>query len=91
MSRRWGSGEAQSGEDTVITLDEPAKHCYRKLVIADSQIVGAILIGYPRDVPTISTLIKQRADVRVYLDDRRAGNWTVLGTILTQPPLATAT
>lgn len=85
-----GRFEAGSGEGIEITSHEPAEHRYRKLVVSDGKAVGAILIGYPRDVATISAAVKQRADVSAYLDDLRAGNWEVLGKVLDQQKTARA-
>ncbi len=76
-----GHFEARSGDEIEITLSGPEDHRYRKLVIAEGKLIGAILIGFPRDVPTVSTAVKQHANVAAYLDDLRAGNLEVLSKV----------
>jgi NADPH-dependent 2,4-dienoyl-CoA reductase/sulfur reductase-like enzyme/ferredoxin len=67
--------------DTVIALEETEAHRYRKLVIADGQLVGAILFGHPLLSPAVTSAVKKNADVSGCLDALRAGNWEVLATL----------
>jgi len=65
-------------DDVVITeLDDDA-HRYRKLVITDGQIAGAILIGYSTLASTVSKVIQEERDVNEVVDALRAGDWSVL-------------
>ncbi len=61
-----------------IALEEAEAGRYRKLVIAEDRIVGAILLGYPSDAAAVLASIKEGRDVRGNLDDLRAGDWHVL-------------
>lgn len=73
-----GRFEPQSEDELVIMQEDAAEHAYRKLVIADNKIVGAILLGYPQDKAAVTAAIKQEKDVAPLLDELQAGNWTVL-------------
>lgn len=55
--------DKQSDEET-IAHENPAEGRYRKPVIADGAIVGAIILGRPRDTPAVAAAIKARRDVR---------------------------
>ena len=85
-----GRFEATSEEDIEIVQEDTAENRYRKLVISEGKLVGAILIGYPRDVPTVSAAVKGRADVSTYLDQLRSGNWSALAEARYQDRTASA-
>lgn len=81
-----GRFEPANADEIVIVLEEMVagsedRH-YRKLVIADGVIVGAILIGHPTAAPVVAEAIKQQVDVTVYLDELRAGDWNVLNRLV---------
>ncbi|NUM43657.1 MAG: FAD-dependent oxidoreductase [Anaerolineales bacterium] len=73
-----GQFEAQADTDTVIVLEDTNAHRYRKLVLADGKIVGAILLGYPQYAPSVTAAVKQGILVNEHLDALQAGNWEVL-------------
>lgn len=73
-----GRFDPQSDAETVIVQENTNEHRYRKLVIADDKIVGAILLGYPLDAPAVTAVVKQGINIRDAIDDLRAGNWEVL-------------
>lgn len=68
-------------EDTVIALEESAGHHYRKLIIRDGKIAGAILLGYPLEAPGVAAAVKQELDVTPWLDDLRRGDWDALAAL----------
>jgi NAD(P)H-nitrite reductase large subunit len=80
-----GRFEQQAG-DQVVAIEEPGGR-YRKLVIEDGRIVGAILLGYSREVAAVRTAIKCRFDVRGVMDQHHAGRWSVLGQSSGERPL----
>lgn len=66
------------GEDVVLQEDA-TEHRYRKLVIADDgSLAGAILLGHPRDAPTVGAALEGGADLRPHVDRLRAGDWSAL-------------
>lgn len=68
-------------EDTVIVLEESAQHHYRKLIIRDGKIAGAILLGYPLEAPGVAAAVKQELDITLLLDDLRRGDWDELAAL----------
>jgi nitrite reductase (NADH) large subunit len=73
-----GRFEAESPGDEVIALEADGGRRYRKLVVAEGRIVGAILLGHPQEVAIVRTAIDERSDVSRRLDALRAGRWEVL-------------
>ena len=73
-----GRFEAQSESEVEIALEDTNAHRYRKLVMAEGKIVGAILLGYPREAPAVTAAIQESLDVSDCLDALRAGQWDVL-------------
>ena len=65
-------------EDTVIVHEEVNQHRYRKLVISQGKIVGAILLGYPRETPAVTAAVKDQVDVTDKIEALQAGDWSVL-------------
>jgi nitrite reductase (NADH) large subunit len=83
-----GRFEPQSAHDEVIVLEEDGR--YRKLLISEGRIVGAILLGYSQEVALVRTAINARLDVSRRLDALRAGRWEVLDAVTRGVPLAAA-
>ncbi len=75
-----GRFEPETDEEMVITVEDTAAHQYRKLLIAQGKIVGAIFLGCPTDVPVVTEVIKREVDVTPHLDALRAGEWQVLAS-----------
>ncbi len=81
-----GRFEPATEDEIVIVLEEMVagsedRH-YRKLIIAEGVIVGAILIGHPVEAPVVAEAIKQQVNVLPYLDALRAGDWGVLNRLV---------
>lgn len=86
-----GRYDPQSPDEIVIALEEPAERRYRKLVIADGRIAGAILFGYPALSSVVTAAVKNNVDVTACLDALRAGDWQVLSTLEAGSPAVPAT
>ena len=84
-----GRFEAAGSHEEEIALED-ASGRYRKLVVADGRIVGAILLGYSKEVAAVRTAITRGFDVRHQLDALRAGRWDVLEGMSGEIPLAPA-
>ncbi len=78
-----GRIDAQTGanQELVIALEESSQHRYRKLIVADGKIVGAILLGYPLEAPGVTAAIKQQMNVTTHLTALQAGDWQVFSTL----------
>ena len=64
------------GEEAIVLEDAAGR--YRKLVIADGRIVGAILLGHGNDVAAVRTAITRGFEVTHQLAALRPGRWDVL-------------
>jgi nitrite reductase (NADH) large subunit len=80
-----GRFEEQAGDD-VVALQEPGGR-YRKLVIEDGRIAGAILLGYSAEVAAVRTAINRGFYVGGVMDALRAGRWNALAELSGERPL----
>ena len=76
----------EQAADEVIVLEEPGGR-YRKLVIEDGRIVGAILLGHSAEVAAVRTAIDRGFPVGGVMDALRAGRWTALAELSGERPL----
>lgn len=76
--------------ESEIVLEDPENLSYRKLVIADGKIVGAILVGYAGKTAAVTTAIKQAWDVTHLLPALQVGEWDGLDQLLAEPVTAGA-
>ena len=74
-----GRFEPEGPHEEVIALEDESTGRYRKLVIADGRIVGAILLGYSAEASPVVTAVKRAYDVSTLLPELRAGRWDALG------------
>ena len=51
---------------------------YRKLVLVNGRLAGAILMGYPLDAPLVTRLVKENADLLHILTRLDRGDWDSL-------------
>ncbi len=75
-----GHFEPTLPQDQVIVFKAEAEHRYRKLVISNGKIVGAILLGYPQYAPLVIAAVKKETDVTPFLQDLRCGNWQLVSS-----------
>lgn len=78
---------ARPGRDIEIVIQDVQRQRYRKLVITEGRLSGAILLGYPLDAPIVTAAIKARLEVSDCLSDLRAGCWECLQGLLSNPPV----
>lgn len=57
------SADLHDGEFEVLTVADPARGRYAKLVVADERIVGAVLLGCPDTVGTVTQLFDAKLPV----------------------------
>jgi len=77
-----GRIEAKGSNETAIVFAEPAENRYRKLIIADGKLVGAILLGYPALAPAVAEISKAQVDISQQLPALRNGDWDGLKTLV---------
>ncbi len=76
-----GRFDPESPDEIVIALEDLATHRYRKLIISQGKIVGAILLGYPSEASVVLAAVRERSDVTAVLSYLEAGKWDILGNM----------
>jgi NADPH-dependent 2,4-dienoyl-CoA reductase/sulfur reductase-like enzyme/ferredoxin len=70
-------GQYNAGPDEhSVTEEDVGSHRYRKLVMRDGVLVGAILIGWPELIEPVSKAVKARKSVKDVEAQLKAGDWT---------------
>lgn len=74
-------GRFRGGEegDHEIAFEDTESNRYKKLVINDNKIVGAILLGHPLVTPIVNQAIKTNLDISKFKEDLEKDNWSALG------------
>ena len=70
-----GQFEATEG-DTVFAEEDSSAHRYRKLVVRNGRLQGAILMGWPEWIEPITKAVKSHADVSTHLGKLQNGDWS---------------
>jgi NAD(P)H-nitrite reductase large subunit len=70
-----GEHEGKEG-DEILFEENLVEYRYRKLVIRDGRLKGAILIGWPALVETVSKAVKAGRDVAPVLGALRRNDWS---------------
>jgi NADPH-dependent 2,4-dienoyl-CoA reductase/sulfur reductase-like enzyme/ferredoxin len=65
------------GEREVIQ-EQREDYKYRKLVLVNGRLAGAILMGYPLEAPLVTRLVKENADLLKILTRLDRGDWESL-------------
>ena len=73
-----GRFEREGDHELEIAIEDVAEQRYRKLVVADGRIVGAILLGYPLESPGVVAAVKAGTNVLPSLERLQAGEWSIL-------------
>ena len=84
-----GRFDTEPGDEEIVFEDEQTGS-YRKLVIADGKIAGAILLGSGTEASPVVTAVKRGYDVRGQLDALRSGRWDGLAELSGSHPLVPA-
>jgi nitrite reductase (NADH) large subunit len=73
-----GRPHADREGDVDVALEDGDGERYRKLVVADGRIAGAVLLGHPEQVDAVLTASREERDLRRHIDALRRGDWEVL-------------
>lgn len=60
---------ADNGGFEVLTFSDPENYCYRKIVLKDNLLVGAVLVGVVDRAGIFSGLIREKIDVTPFKGD----------------------
>jgi len=82
-----GRFEPEGPHDETIVLEDAAEARYRKLVIDEGRLAGAILLGYPLEAAGVVRAVKDGRDVTPWLEQLRAGDWSAFAD---EPQVAVA-
>ncbi|HWT25112.1 MAG TPA: FAD-dependent oxidoreductase, partial [Solirubrobacteraceae bacterium] len=83
-----GRFEGEPGDKEIALVEAGGR--YRKLVVRDGRVIGAILLGYSREVAAVRTAVSRGFRVDHVLDELRAGRWDVLEGLGGEQPLLAA-
>ena len=72
-----GRINTEDGDEEIVQSD-PENHRYRKLLVQNGKIEGAILIGYPDEARGVSEAVKSGQSVAKLLPAVRKGDWNGL-------------
>ena len=73
-----GRPRAELDGDVEIAIEHPDGERYRKLVVSEGRIAGAVLLGHPEHSAAVLAASREERDVRGHLDALRSGDWGVL-------------
>ena len=73
-----GETEAQSEGGRELRFQNRNPRQYRKLVLNDGKVRGAILIGHPELAEPISRAVEENMDVTPLLEPLERGDWSIL-------------
>lgn len=76
-----GAIEPEEGDEEIVDED-PAESRYRKLVVRDGRLVGAILLGYGAESSAVATAVQEQRDVSDELERLRDGDWSLFAAAM---------
>jgi len=81
------AGRIEPDEDDIaIALEDTDEHSYRKLVLREGSVIGAILIARPQDAAAVSAAVKECRDVSRAIDELERGDWSSLASERPETP-----
>ncbi|HKG43578.1 MAG TPA: FAD-dependent oxidoreductase, partial [Gaiellaceae bacterium] len=73
-----GAVEAPPGEARTVVISASGTRSYRKLILEEGRLTGAILLGSPELFDDVTRAVESRADVGSELDALEQGKWQAL-------------
>lgn len=71
------AGQFEAGPDDLSLIEEDVgSHRYRKLVIRNGSLIGAILIGWPELIEPVSRAVKAKRALGGAVTPLKAGDWS---------------
>jgi nitrite reductase (NADH) large subunit len=83
-----GLADARPGESKVVALSAYGTRQYRKLVLEDGHLTGAIILGSPELFDDVTTAVERRIDLGSDLDALERGKWEALSRLVEGATLA---
>jgi len=76
-----GAVEAPPGEARTVVISASGTRSYRKLILEEGRLTGAILLGSPELFDDVTRAVESRADVGSELDALEQGKWQALSRL----------
>ena len=83
-----GAVDARSGESRTIAVSAYGTRRYRKLVLEDGRLMGAIILGSPELFDDVTKAVERRLDLGSDLDALERGKWDALSRLVEGETLA---
>jgi nitrite reductase (NADH) large subunit len=84
-----GTVDARGGESRTVVVSAYGTRRYRKLILEDGRLTGAIILGSPELFDDVTTAVEGRLDVGSHLDALEQGKWQALSRLVEGATLAT--
>jgi nitrite reductase (NADH) large subunit len=84
-----GTVDARGGESRTVVVSAYGTRRYRKLILEDGRLTGAILLGSPELFDDVTTAVEGRLDLGSHLDALEHGEWQGLSSLVEGETLAT--
>jgi nitrite reductase (NADH) large subunit len=75
-----GETEARGERESELRFGDRNLRRYRKLVLKDGKVCGAILIGHAGLTEAVSRAVEANMDVTPFMASLERGDWSVLAT-----------
>jgi nitrite reductase (NADH) large subunit len=83
-----GVVDAHGGESRTVVVSAYGTRRYRKLILEDGRLAGAIILGSPELFDDVTTAVEGRLDVGSHLDALEHGKWQALSSLVKGETLA---
>jgi nitrite reductase (NADH) large subunit len=83
-----GVVDAESGDSRTIGISAYGTRRYRKLILEDGQLVGAIILGSPELFDDVTRAVERRVELGSDLDALEQGKWQALSRLVQGETLA---
>jgi NAD(P)H-nitrite reductase large subunit/ferredoxin len=83
-----GVVDARGGESRTVAVSAYGTRQYRKLVLEDGRLTGAIILGNPELFDDVTRAVESRLDLGSDLDALEAGKWEALSRLVEAETLA---
>jgi nitrite reductase (NADH) large subunit len=84
-----GVVDARGGESRTVVVSAYGTRRYRKLILEDGRLTGAIILGSPELFDDVTTAVEGRLDLGSHLDALEHGKWQALSSLAEGATLAT--
>jgi nitrite reductase (NADH) large subunit len=83
-----GVVDARGGESRTVAVSAYGTRRYRKLVLEDGRLTGAIILGNPELFDDVTLAVERRIDLGSHLDALEHGQWQALSQLVEGETLA---